>query len=123
MCQEHSVNLKFKYKITCVVDGQCMVLRMIVSSYLGYTSWIDFYRLHNATLILLLAGLHVRRGAMVEKAVQTLQMYGRQRGGSIASQDLPSEGRRVQKNRREYYQTRMGTRDTSKHRSNIFLFH
>lgn len=92
-------------------------------------SEIDSHRVHNATEIPdevflyewpTLAGLHVRRGPMVEKAVQTLHMDRRQRGGSTASQELQWE-RSVQRNGRENYQARMSTGATSKHRSNICL--
>ncbi|XP_075897844.1 protein LSM14 homolog B isoform X2 [Nelusetta ayraudi] len=58
-------------------------------------------------------GLHVRRGPMVEKAVQTLHMDRRQRGGSTASQELQWE-RSVQRNGRENYQARMSTGATRK---------
>ncbi|XP_037627460.1 protein LSM14 homolog B isoform X2 [Sebastes umbrosus] len=59
-------------------------------------------------------GLHVRRGPMVEKAVQTLHVdISRQRGGLTASQEREQqqqwERRRPQRPRGESFQTRRGT--------------
>ncbi|XP_074499910.1 protein LSM14 homolog B isoform X1 [Sebastes fasciatus] len=61
-----------------------------------------------------LPGLHVRRGPMVEKAVQTLHVdISRQRGGLTASQEREQqqqwERRRPQRPRGESFQTRRGT--------------
>ncbi|XP_059189897.1 protein LSM14 homolog B [Centropristis striata] len=65
-----------------------------------------------------LPGLHVRRGPMVEKAVQTLQVdRSRQRGGYTASQEQEQqqwERRRSQGPRGEFSQTRRGTGATMK---------
>ncbi|XP_030277916.1 protein LSM14 homolog B isoform X2 [Sparus aurata] len=57
-------------------------------------------------------GLHLRRGPMVEKAVQTLHVdRSRQRRGSTASQEQEQrwERRRPQRTRGESFQSRKGT--------------
>ncbi|XP_073326494.1 protein LSM14 homolog B [Pagrus major] len=59
-----------------------------------------------------LPGLHLRRGPMVEKAVQTLHVErSRQRRGSTESQEQEQrwERRRPQRTRGESFQTRRGT--------------
>lgn len=67
-----------------------------------------------------LPGFHVRRGPMVEKAVQTLHVErSMQRGASAISpdQDQWQERRRPQRTRGESFQPRMGTGATSKNTS------
>ncbi|KAM9350797.1 protein LSM14 homolog B [Symphorus nematophorus] len=64
-----------------------------------------------------LSGLHVRRGPMVEKAVQTLHVDRlKQRRGSTASQEQEQrwERRRPMRPRGESFQTRRGTGATRK---------
>ncbi len=65
-----------------------------------------------------LPGLHVRRGPMVEKAVQTLHVErSRQRGGLNASQEQEPwwESRRPPGTGGGSFQTRRGTGVASKH--------
>lgn len=60
---------------------------------------------------------------MVEKAVQTLHLDGRQRRGLAALQEreLQWERRRVQRNGRENDQARMSPRAAGKHTTNVSL--